>query len=203
MASNGTTVNGDAGVEIDEDLHSRQLAVYGKESMRKLAAADVLIVGMNGLGVEVGMLYFMSMMAGAGVLRVGRPPLMMALDADAQTTTAKNVILAGVRSVTIADKAEVTVRDMAAHFYLGKGDVGKNRAEASKDALQELNTGVAVTAYTGDITNDFVSQFKVGGVVLITVLIIALSSSSPSIIIITTTGGGGFGRAPCRGSAHR
>lgn len=71
------------------------------------------------------------------------------------------MILAGVRSVTIADKAEVTLRDMAAHFYLGKGDVGKNRAEASKDALQELNTGVAVTAYTGDITNDFVSQFKV------------------------------------------
>lgn len=57
MASNGNTVNGDAGVEIDEDLHSRQLAVYGKESMRKLAAADVLIVGVNGLGVEVGTLY--------------------------------------------------------------------------------------------------------------------------------------------------
>lgn len=54
MASNGNTVNGDAGVEIDEDLHSRQLAVYGKESMRKLAAADVLVVGINGLGVEVG-----------------------------------------------------------------------------------------------------------------------------------------------------
>lgn len=51
--------------------------------------------------------------------------------------------------------------DLAAHFYLGKGDVGKNRAEASKDALQELNTAVAVTAYTGDITNDFVAQFKV------------------------------------------
>lgn len=66
-----------------------------------------------------------------------------------------------MRSVTIADKAEVTLRDLAAHFYLGKADVGKNRAEASKDALQELNTAVAVTAYTGDITNDFVSQFKV------------------------------------------
>lgn len=67
MASNGTAVNGDAGVEIDEDLHSRQLAVYGKESMRKLAAADVLIVGMNGLGVEVGTLDIMSMWRGGGV----------------------------------------------------------------------------------------------------------------------------------------
>lgn len=65
MASNGNTANGDAGVEIDEDLHSRQLAVYGKESMRKLAAADVLIVGINGLGVEVGTLYALPMGWGA------------------------------------------------------------------------------------------------------------------------------------------
>jgi hypothetical protein len=33
---------------------SRQLAVYGRESMRRLAGARVLVVGMNGLGVEVG-----------------------------------------------------------------------------------------------------------------------------------------------------
>eukprot|EP00204_Picochlorum_oklahomense_P004773 CAMPEP_0118805362 /NCGR_PEP_ID=MMETSP1161-20130426/27184_1 /TAXON_ID=249345 /ORGANISM="Picochlorum oklahomensis, Strain CCMP2329" /LENGTH=56 /DNA_ID=CAMNT_0006734313 /DNA_START=69 /DNA_END=236 /DNA_ORIENTATION=+ len=44
---------GNANVEIDEDLHSRQLAVYGKESMRRLAASNVLIVGMSGLGVEI------------------------------------------------------------------------------------------------------------------------------------------------------
>ena len=40
--------------EIDEDLHSRQLAVYGRESMRRLAASQILIIGLNGLGVEVG-----------------------------------------------------------------------------------------------------------------------------------------------------
>ena len=42
------------GNELDEDLHSRQLAVYGRESMRKMAAAQVLILGLNGLGVEIG-----------------------------------------------------------------------------------------------------------------------------------------------------
>ena len=36
------------------DLHSRQLAVYGRESMRRMAASNVLIVGALGLGVEVG-----------------------------------------------------------------------------------------------------------------------------------------------------
>lgn len=40
--------------ELDEDLHSRQLAVYGRESMRRMAAARVLVLGMKGLGVEVG-----------------------------------------------------------------------------------------------------------------------------------------------------
>lgn len=42
------------GGDIDEDLHSRQLAVYGRDSMRRLAASQVLILGLTGLGVEVG-----------------------------------------------------------------------------------------------------------------------------------------------------
>ena len=44
--------------EIDEDLHSRQLAVYGRETMRRLFASNVLISGMHGLGAEIGMLFF-------------------------------------------------------------------------------------------------------------------------------------------------
>jgi hypothetical protein len=41
-------------VAIDEDLHSRQLAVYGRETMRRLAGAHVLISGLNAVGVEIG-----------------------------------------------------------------------------------------------------------------------------------------------------
>lgn len=47
---------------------------------------------------------------------------------------AKNVILAGVKSVTLHDRAEVTLRDLGAQFYLGEGDVGRNRAEACRCA---------------------------------------------------------------------
>lgn len=41
--------------DIDEDLHSRQLAVYGRETMRRLFASNVLISGIQGLGAEIGM----------------------------------------------------------------------------------------------------------------------------------------------------
>uniref|UniRef100_A0A0A9DKM9 THIF-type NAD/FAD binding fold domain-containing protein n=1 Tax=Arundo donax TaxID=35708 RepID=A0A0A9DKM9_ARUDO len=51
MPSNGNR-NG-APPEIDEDLHSRQLAVYGRETMRRLFASNVLVSGLNGLGAEI------------------------------------------------------------------------------------------------------------------------------------------------------
>ena len=58
MKVDGTVANGANGAkkgsDIDEDLHSRQLAVYGRESMRRMAASNVLILGASGLGVEVG-----------------------------------------------------------------------------------------------------------------------------------------------------
>ncbi|KAE8713461.1 hypothetical protein F3Y22_tig00110209pilonHSYRG00095 [Hibiscus syriacus] len=45
---------GDANhAEIDEDLHSRQLAVYGRETMRRLFASNILVSGMQGLGAEI------------------------------------------------------------------------------------------------------------------------------------------------------
>ncbi len=52
MASNGAATHGD--MAIDEDLHSRQLAVYGRESMRRMAASSIMVVGLKGLGVEIG-----------------------------------------------------------------------------------------------------------------------------------------------------
>lgn len=52
---NGSADGGN--VEIDENLHSRQLAVYGREVMRRMAGASVLVSGANGVGVEIGMSY--------------------------------------------------------------------------------------------------------------------------------------------------
>lgn len=53
--SKSSAPDGVAGnVEIDENLHSRQLAVYGREAMKRMATSSVLISGANGLGVEIG-----------------------------------------------------------------------------------------------------------------------------------------------------
>jgi len=37
---------------IDENLYSRQLYVMGHAAMERMARSDVLLVGLNGLGVE-------------------------------------------------------------------------------------------------------------------------------------------------------
>ena len=54
-------------MEIDEDLHSRQLAVYGRETFRKLAGARVLIVCARGLGVEIAKNVVLAGVRGVGV----------------------------------------------------------------------------------------------------------------------------------------
>lgn len=46
----------DVADQIDEGLYSRQLYVMGHEAQRRMAASDVLVAGLNGLGVEIGAL---------------------------------------------------------------------------------------------------------------------------------------------------
>ncbi len=53
---------------------------------------------------------------------------------------AKNLILAGPRSVTLYDPNPVTWGDLSSNFYCREEDVGnKSRAWASHEKLQELN----------------------------------------------------------------
>lgn len=74
---------------------------------------------------------------------------------------AKNVILGGVKSVTLHDQATCTIGDLSAQYYLSDSDVGKNRAEASHKLLSELNNYVPTRIYTGDLTDAFIKQFRV------------------------------------------
>ncbi|KAJ7961184.1 Ubiquitin activating enzyme E1 [Quillaja saponaria] len=112
--------------DIDEDLHSRQLAVYGRETMRRLFASNVLISGMQGLGAEI----------------------------------AKNLILAGVKSVTLHDEGAVDLWDLSSNFIFSETDVGKNRALASVQKLQELNNSVVVSSLTTELTREKLSDFQ-------------------------------------------
>ncbi|EFH57344.1 hypothetical protein ARALYDRAFT_481921 [Arabidopsis lyrata subsp. lyrata] len=113
--------------EIDEDLHSRQLAVYGRETMRRLFASNVLISGMHGLGAEI----------------------------------AKNLVLAGVKSVTLHDERVVELWDLSSNFVFSEDDVGKNRADASVQKLQDLNNAVVVSSLTKSLTKEDLSGFQV------------------------------------------
>lgn len=74
---------------------------------------------------------------------------------------AKNVILGGVKSVTLHDKALCSLADLSSQFYLTAEDVGRNRAEVSCRQLSELNNYVPTTAYTGELTEDFLLKFRV------------------------------------------
>ncbi|XP_060202476.1 ubiquitin-activating enzyme E1 1-like [Lycium barbarum] len=112
--------------DIDEDLHSRQLAVYGRETMRRLFASNVLLSGLQGLGAEI----------------------------------AKNLILAGVKSVTLHDEGNVELWDLSSNFIFTEEDVGKNRALASIQKLQELNNAVIISTLTNALTTEQLSNFQ-------------------------------------------
>ncbi|KAL5814853.1 hypothetical protein ACOSQ4_025494 [Xanthoceras sorbifolium] len=112
--------------DIDEDLHSRQLAVYGRETMRRLFASNILVSGMQGLGAEI----------------------------------AKNLILAGVKSVTLHDEGTVELWDLSSNFIFSEHDVGKNRALASFQKLQELNNAVVISTWTTKLTKEKLSDFQ-------------------------------------------
>lgn len=74
---------------------------------------------------------------------------------------AKNVILAGVKAVTLHDTESVALADLGAQFYLAEADVGSNRAAACQAKLQELNTAVAVTASEDELSDAFLKTFDV------------------------------------------
>ncbi|OHS99360.1 Ubiquitin-like modifier-activating enzyme 1 [Tritrichomonas foetus] len=73
---------------------------------------------------------------------------------------AKNVILAGVKNVTVHDRRNATIRDLASNFYLSEKSVGKNRALESLSQLSGLNDYVTVTAKTDELTNDFLKNYQ-------------------------------------------
>lgn len=52
---------------------------------------------------------------------------------------AKNIALAGVKSLTLYDPAPVQLADLSAHFFLTPQDVGKHRDAMTVPRVAELN----------------------------------------------------------------
>ncbi|XP_051986480.1 ubiquitin-like modifier-activating enzyme 1 [Xyrauchen texanus] len=93
--------------------------------------------------------------------RMGKADVLIAGMRGLGVEIAKNVILAGVRSVTIQDEGVVEWRDLSSHFYLKETDVGQNRALCSEKQLSSLNVYVRVSASTDKLSEDFLRQFQV------------------------------------------
>ncbi|KAL0210861.1 hypothetical protein P9112_009159 [Eukaryota sp. TZLM1-RC] len=74
---------------------------------------------------------------------------------------AKNLILSGMKSVTIHDADTVQHQDLGANFYLDDSMIGQNRAMACLPRFKSLNSYVEVNAISSILTEEVLSQFTV------------------------------------------
>ncbi|MCJ1476901.1 hypothetical protein MMC13_005570 [Lambiella insularis] len=75
---------------------------------------------------------------------------------------AKNLVLAGIGSLTVADDQVVTEDDLGAQFFVTEQHIGLNRAEAALPQIQKLNPRVTLIAVTVPILQqppEFFSAF--------------------------------------------
>ena len=66
-----------------------------------------------------------------------------------------------MKSVTLHDEGSVDLWDLSSNFVFTENDIGKNRALASVQKLQELNNAVVVTALSTQLTKEQLSDFQV------------------------------------------
>lgn len=67
-----------------------------------------------------------------------------------------------MKSVTLHDESVVELWDLSSNFVFSEDDVGKNRADASVQKLQDLNNAVIVSSLTKSLTKEDLSGFQVG-----------------------------------------
>lgn len=72
---------------------------------------------------------------------------------------AKNLVLAGIGSLTVLDHESVTEEDLGCQFLIADEDVGKNRAEAAAVELRKMNPRVNVMTDTDGIMNKVPGYF--------------------------------------------
>lgn len=81
---------------------------------------------------------------------------------------AKNLVLAGIGSLTVIDHAIVTEADLGAQFFISDENVGQNRAEAAAPQIRKLNPRVNVMVDTDDIRVKAPSYFAAFDVIIAT-----------------------------------
>ena len=83
---------------------------------------------------------------------------------------AKNIILAGVKKLTIFDDNKCNINDLSSNFYINEDDIpNKRRDEACIKKLSELNPYVIINKI--NTSNDFKNEIKNYDVIIITEII--------------------------------
>ncbi|CVK99855.1 probable ubiquitin-protein ligase (E1-like (ubiquitin-activating) enzym) [Fusarium mangiferae] len=81
---------------------------------------------------------------------------------------AKNIALAGVKSLTLYDPAPVQIADLSSQFFLTPSDVGKPRDEVTVPRVAELNAYTPVKLHQSPGLDGELSQFDKYQVVVLT-----------------------------------
>ncbi|KAF5647264.1 ubiquitin-activating enzyme E1 [Fusarium sp. NRRL 52700] len=81
---------------------------------------------------------------------------------------AKNIALAGVKSLTLYDPAPVQIADLSSQFFLTPSDVGKPRDEVTVPRVAELNAYTPVKLHQSPGLDSELSQFDKYQVVVLT-----------------------------------
>jgi ubiquitin-activating enzyme E1 len=81
---------------------------------------------------------------------------------------AKNIALAGVKSLTLYDPAPVQIADLSSQFFLTPSDVGKPRDEITVPRVAELNAYTPVKLHQSPGLDGDLSQFDKYQVVVLT-----------------------------------
>ena len=74
---------------------------------------------------------------------------------------AKNIILAGVKTIAIYDNDAACIKDMSSNFYISEQDLGKSRAEVCLPKLRDLNPYVSVSQRVEELTEEYIKSFRV------------------------------------------
>ncbi|KAK8896042.1 hypothetical protein M9Y10_013930 [Tritrichomonas musculus] len=81
---------------------------------------------------------------------------------------AKNIILSGVKSITLHDTEKMTINDLSSHFYADKDSIGQNRAFASKSKLSELWDLANIQVLDKELTKDLIKDSKFDCIIITT-----------------------------------
>ncbi|KAG7244428.1 hypothetical protein INR49_031170 [Caranx melampygus] len=73
---------------------------------------------------------------------------------------AKNVILSGVKCVTVQDEGQAEWTDLSSQFFLKESHLGQNRATCSLQQLSALNPHVRVSAHTGPLDENLLVEYQ-------------------------------------------